>query len=239
MPLVLTTNALVQCIHGGPGTTVPLTPIWTVNGGFVTAEGDTGALACPFFLCPCVGYTLQSMNLNATQIEGRQAILVTDFQQSFTGLPLIIQDFHTTYDNSTPAPLPSGQGVPPPSPAMADLIPPIVSASPGNTPFSLSPPPPPETPVPILFNLTTDHPLQWILTLITATGMNASLTSGYPGIIVAPSGGSWTSPSLSVTVTIPAGLITGWGPGTNYLYMTGVSMRGKSGLGVATITSAS
>src|ERR1700761_2036862 len=104
MPLVLTTNAVVMCPHVGPGTTTPLTPIWTVNSGFVTAEGDTGVLACPFILCPCVGYTLKSMNLNATQIEGRQVILVTDFQQSFTGLPLTIQDFHTTSDDSTPAP---------------------------------------------------------------------------------------------------------------------------------------
>jgi hypothetical protein len=234
MPLVLTTNALVQCIHSGPGTTTPLSPIWTVNGGFVTAEGDTGVLACPFLLCPCTGYTLKSMNLNATQRAGQQVVLVTDFQQSVTGLPLMIQDFHTTYDNSTPAPLPAGQGVPPPSPAMADLIPPVVSAMPPSTPFVI---PTATAPVVIAFNMTTDHPLQWILTLITATGMKANLTSGFPGLTVMPSGGSWTSPSLSVTVTIPAPLVASWGQGTNYFYLTGVSMRGKSGHAEATIIS--
>lgn len=232
MPLVLTTNALVLCAHGGPGTTLPSTPIATIKGGYVTAEGDTGTLACPFVLCPCGGYTLKSMNLNATQLDGRQVILVTDFQQSFTGLPLTITDFHETYDNSTPAPLSVGQGVPPPSASMADLIPPTVTPAPAFTPFSVSTTP---NPVVIEFSLTTDHPLQWVLTLIAASGMNADLTSGFPGLTVAPSGGSWTSPSLSITVTIPAALVASWGQGTSYLYLTGVSMRGRSGLGVATI----
>ncbi len=227
MPLVLTTNALVQCIHGGPGTTAPLTPIWTVNGGFVTAEGDTGALACPFILCPCVGYTLQSMNLNATQIEGRQVILVTDFQQSFTGLPLTIQDFHTTYDNSTPGPLPAGQGVPPPTPAMADLIPPIVTAAALPSVFSISTT---HTPVVITYTLTTDHPLKWILTLISEPlKSHRDLTSGVAGASVVPSGGSWTTPSMSITVTLTPAFVAALGIGKTHFYLTGVSARGASG----------
>jgi hypothetical protein len=101
---------------------VPISPIWTVNGGFVAAEGDTGTIVCPFVLLPCLSYTLKSMHLNATQRDGQQVILVTDFQQSDTGLPLLITDFHETYDNSSPAPIPSGQAAPAPSAAMADLL---------------------------------------------------------------------------------------------------------------------
>lgn len=232
MPLVLTTNALVQCVHGGLGTTAPLTPIWSVNGGFVTAEGDTGALACPFLLCPCVGYTLKSMNLNASQLNGRQVILVTDFQQSFTGLPLILTDFHQTHDDSTPAPIPVRQPAPPASPAMADLVSPIVSAAPPSTPFSLTTTP---TPAVITYTLTSEHPLRWILTLINSFGQSSDLTSGAPGMTVTPSGGSWTSPSLTVTITMPKPFVATLGTGTSYLYLSGVSARGLSGFGEATI----
>jgi hypothetical protein len=231
MPLVLTTNALVQCVHGGPGTTTPLSPIWTVNGGFVTGEGDTGVLACPFILLPCVGYTLTSMNLNATQRDGEQVILVTDFQQSFTGLPLTITDFHQTYDNSTPAPVPSGQSAPPATPAMADLISPTGSASPPTIPFNSTTMLP--AVVMISFTMVTDHPMLWTLRLITATGLNFDITSGgspeLPGLTVSPSGGSWPSPMLSVTVIIPALTVKTFGSGTSYLYLTGVSQRGLNG----------
>jgi hypothetical protein len=129
MPLVLTTNAVITCPHGGVGTTVPLSPKWTVNGGYVTADGDSGTLTC-FFVPPCVGYSLKSMGLNATKIDQRNVMLVTDFTQSFTGLPLSIQDSHTTSDDSTPAPVPSGQSAPPASPAMADLAAPVVTVIP-------------------------------------------------------------------------------------------------------------
>ena len=234
MPLVLTTNALVQCVHGGPGTTTPINPIWTVNGGFVTAEGDTGVLACPFILLPCVGYTLKSMHLNATQRAGQQAILVTDFQQSFTGLPLVIQDFHETYDNSTPAPVPSGQVPPPPSPAMADLISPTGSAVPTSTSFSTTTMLP--SVVVFSFTMVTDHPMMWTLRLITATGLNFDITSGFPGLTVTPSGGDWTSPLLSVEVSIPAPMVATFGAGASYLYLTGVSQRGLNGFAKATIT---
>jgi hypothetical protein len=233
MPLVLTTNAVITCVHGGPGTTMPLSPLWTVNDGFVSAEGDTGTLACPFLLLPCVGYTLKSMNLNATQLDSRQVILVTDFQQSFTGLPLTIMDFHQTYDNSTPAPVPSGQSAPPPSAAMADLISPTGTALPPSTTFSTTTMLPSE--VVISFTMVTDHPMQWTLRLITATGANVDITSGFPGLTLAPSGGSWTSPMLSVTVTIPAPIVETFGSGTSYLYLTGVSQRGLNGHAEATI----
>jgi hypothetical protein len=232
MPLVLTTNALVQCVHGGPGTTVPISPIWTVNGGFVAAEGDTGTIVCPFVLLPCLSYTLKSMHLNATQRDGQQVILVTDFQQSDTGLPLLITDFHETYDNSSPAPIPSGQAAPAPSAAMADLLSPQVVATPPSTPFILATD---VAPVAVSFNLITDHPMKWILRLITAVGLNFDITSGFPTATITPSGGGWTSPSQSVSVTFPAVTVKAWGAGTSHLYMTGVSQRGLNGSAEAKI----
>ena len=62
------------------------------------------------------------MGLNASQIDGQKVILVTDFNQSFTGLPLTMAETHTTIDNSTPAPIPAGQPAPPLSPALADVV---------------------------------------------------------------------------------------------------------------------
>lgn len=232
MPLVLTTNAVITCPHGGVGTTFPLSPIWTVNGGFVTADGDSGTLTC-LFIPPCSGYTLKSMGLNATKIDSKNAMLVTDFTQSFTGLPLTIEDFHTTSDDSTPAPIPTGQSAPPPSPALADLIPPVIVATPPTLPFSLSAP----APVAFNFSLSTDYPLQWILTLINPqTAQHFDLTNGAPGVTVTPSGGSWTTPTLDVAVVMTPAFVAPLLVGTSQLYMIGVSQRGSSGKAIATIT---
>src|SRR5947209_20331276 len=112
MPQVLTTNALILCPHLGQGTSVPSDPKWSVNGGTVLLENEIGALSCPFIPFPCVGYQLHSMGLNATQIDGRQVILTTDFNLTFTGLPLTMTDFHTTIDDSSPAPIPPGGSAP-------------------------------------------------------------------------------------------------------------------------------
>ena len=122
MPQVLTTNATIMCPHGGLGSTVPAIPKWQINGGYVAVEGDSGTLSCPFGLFPCTGYQLRSMGLNASEIDGRKVILVTDFNQSLTGLPLVMTEFHQTFDESTPAPIPTGQPAPPPSDEMADLV---------------------------------------------------------------------------------------------------------------------
>lgn len=233
MPLVLTTNALIMCPHGGVGTTFPVSRKWTVNGGYVAANGDSGTLTC-VFIPPCVGYTLKSMGLNATTIDGKNVILVTDFNQSFTGLPLTMQDFHQTIDASTPAPVPTGESAPPASPAMADLVAPVVTAAPPSAPFVLSPP----TPTPVVFNftLTSEHPLKWILTLINETqGTHMDLTNGAPGATVTPSGGSWTTPTLNITVTMTPVFVAALTAGTTQLYLTGISQRGLSGHAVGTI----
>lgn len=234
MPQLLTTNAIIFCPHGGKGTTIPSKPKWQINGGFVCVEGDVGTLACPFLIYPCIGYKLQSMGLNATQIDSRQAMLVTDFNQSFTGLPLIMAETHPVLDQSTPAPIPPGQAAPPLSPELIDLVPPIVTVPPAPLPFSMSAP----APVVVTFNLTTDHPLKWILTLINELppGQNIDLTNGIPGAVtVAPSGGQWSTPSLTVVVTFTPPFLAGLGLGTKDLFLTGVSQRGLSGHASATI----
>ncbi|HEX2093615.1 MAG TPA: hypothetical protein VHG28_14510, partial [Longimicrobiaceae bacterium] len=103
MPLLMTQGATVTCPHGGVGTTLPTTQALTISGLTALVEGDTGTLACPLVTYPCVGYTLRSMGLNATTISQRRAILATDMQQSYTGLPLTIVETQTVLqDNSSP-----------------------------------------------------------------------------------------------------------------------------------------
>lgn len=233
MPQLLTTNAIITCPHGGLGTTIPTAPKWQINGGFVCAEGDTGTLACPFLVYPCVGYTLKSMGLNATTIDQRKAMLVTDFNQSVTGLPLLMVESHPVLDQSIPASIPPGQTAPPLSPELADLVAPVVVAPPAPFPYVIHAP----APVVITFNLATDHPLKWILTLINDTpGGKFDLTNGIPGsVTVAPPGGTWSSPSTTVTVTFTPPFLGGLGIGTKSLFLTGVSRRGLSGHDKATI----
>lgn len=227
MPQVMTTNATVFCPHGFRGQTTVFEPTWMVNGGFVLAEGDSGQIPC-LFTVPCVGYTLRSMGLNQTFLGGRRVILVTDFNQTSTGLPLRIAETHTTFDNSSAAPVPSGQPGAPVPPELADLIPPVVTAVPPVLAFSTV------TPTPALtttFSLATDHPNLWVLTMLNEqTGGNADITNGLPpGLVVAPAGGSWDTPALTVSLTMTMAFITTLGPGCHHFVMTGVSRRGLAG----------
>ena len=226
MPQVLTTNAIITCPHGGLGTTTPTDPKWTVNGGFVVLENDPGVLACPFIV-PCVGYTLQSMGLNATQIDGRKVILVTDFNQSFTGLPLTMVETHQVIDNSTPAPIPAGGAAPPLSPALADAIKPVVSVAPPVLAFNSVTTLPPTAAA--TFTLFSDFPLSWKLVVISEpVPHNMEITSAPfpPGLVVAPAGGDWTTPTLLITVTMTAVFMASLGIGTHHFFMTGVNQRG-------------
>lgn len=237
MPQILTTNAVITCPHGGKGTTVPSLPKWQINGGFVCVDGDVGTLACPFVPVPCVGYTLRSMGLNANKIDQKKVMLVTDFNQTLTGLPLLMVETHPVQDQSTPKPIPAGQQAPPLSPELIDLVAPIVTVPPTPFPFKITPPPVP-VPVVIPFTLTTNHPMKWILTLIDEKppGAHIDLTNGIPGMVtVVPSGGQWTTPTLPVVVTLTPPFLTGLGPGTKNLFLTGVSQRGLSGYAKATI----
>ncbi len=234
MPQLLTTNAVILCPHLGKGTTIPSVPKWQINGGFVCVEGDVGLLACPFLLYPCVGYKLQSMGLNATTIDQRKAMLVTDFNQTFTGLPLTMVETHPVLDQSTPAPIPAGQAAPPLSPDLLDVVKPIVTVPQTPFPYSINAP----APVVITFTLATDHPLKWILTLINEfpPGQNIDLTNGIPGsVTVTPNAGQWSTPATTVVVTFTPPFLGGLGLGKKDLYLTGVSRRGLSGHDSATI----
>lgn len=228
MPQVLTTNALILCPHGGKGTSTPSNPKWSINGGIVLLNGDVGTLACPFVILPCVGYTLQSMNLNATKIDGQNVMLVTDFNKSITGLPLVITEFHTTIDNSTPAPLPVGQPAPPLPPAMLDMVAPVVTAVPPILAFN-SITMLPATLV-VTFTLITLYPKQWLLTLINKPLKSVDMTNGLPpGLVVQPAGGKWDSSPLTIILTMTAPFMASLTPGEHHFYMTGISQRGLSG----------
>lgn len=236
MPQVLTTNAVILCPHGGVGTSIPSNPKWSVNGGFVLLENDTGTLACPFLIYPCIGYRLRSMGLNATRIDTRKVILVTDFNLSFTGLPLTMTEFHTTVDNSTPVPIPPGQPAPPLSPALLDMVPPVVVAKPPTLAFNSVTMQP--VTLATTFTLTSANPMQWLLTLINEPlKTDANMTQGLPpGLTVVPAGGVWAQSPLIITVTMTAAFMASLTPGRHHLYMTGISQRGLSGYAEVILT---
>lgn len=229
MPRVLTTNATIMCPHGGKGTTMVTTPYADAQG-LVAAEGDPGTLSCVFTV-PCVGYTLASMGLNASYIAGRRVILETDFQKSFTGLPLTISETTNLIDESTPAPLPAGATSAPLAPELLDLAPPVVTAAPSAVTFVSTATPPTPAMAVVVFSLASAYPLSWSLTLLnTVAGTSVDATNGLPsGLVVTPAGGSWTSPTLVVTATLSAAFMASLGPNPvpHELYMTGVSKRGK------------
>lgn len=230
MPQVLTTNALIVCPHGGLGKTVPGRPLWSVNGGFVLVEGDVGVLACPFLPFPCLGYRLQSMGLNASRISGEKVMLVTDFNQTFTGLPLVMTETHAMRDESTPVALPA-LGPAPELPAeLRDTTPPLVTGSMPVSAFTASTMQP--ATVVATFTLAHPFPMKWILTRISEPppGVGDDLTAGNrPGASVAPSGGGWDASPLTVTLTLTAAYMAALGVGKHHFFMTGVSRRGLSG----------
>ncbi len=229
MPQVLTTNAIIVCPHGGLGTSTPTDPKWSVSGGVVLLENDPGVLACPFLLHPCVGYQLKSMGLNATQIDGRKVMLITDFNQSITGLPLTMTETHQTFDDSTPAPIPAGQSAPPLSDALADAIKPVVSVVPPALAFSTVTSLPPTALA--TFTLFSDYPLLWKLVVISEpVGRDMDITNDPPpaGLLIVPSGGVWSTPNLTITVTMTAAFMLSLGIGIHHFFMTGVNQRGLS-----------
>lgn len=234
MPRLLTTAAQLICPHAGTGTTTPSAPIVSIGAGIACVEGDTGVIAGCVQIPPCVSYTLQSMGLNATEISNKKAILETDFQVTNTGLPITRIETNDTNDESTPAPLAPGAG-PAATPAMADLVAPIVVAAPPAATFVIHIGTPPV--LPLVFTITSGFPLQWSLALLNGTTQQSQdATNGVPGLVVAPPGGGWQSPSLVVTATATAAFFSSLTPGLHALYMTAVSQRGLFGLGKVAIT---
>lgn len=230
MPQVLTTKAQILCPHLGKGTTIPSLPVWKVDDGYVLVEGDVGTLACPFLPFPCVGYRLKSMGLNATRIVGKKVILATDFNQTFTGLPLTIVETHETIDSTTTAPLPPAGPAPPLPPALLDMVKPVVTGSLSVSTFSVSSNQP--ATITATFTLVSAFPKAWVLTRISEPppGANEDLTSGnLPGAVVSPQGGDWGASPLTVTLTLAAAYLSALGVGQHHFYMTGVSQRGLTG----------
>jgi hypothetical protein len=171
------------------------------------------------------------MGLNATQVDGRKVILVSDFNQSFTGLPLMMTDFHQTIDNSTPAPIPPCEDAPPLPQELADSMKPVVTGIPPILAFNSTTSLPPAAAV--TFNLFSNFPLQWILILIKAGPVPGSsdITNGDPsaGLTVLPAGGEWNTTNLTVTMTMTATYMASLGIGTHDFFMTGINQRGLSG----------
>jgi hypothetical protein len=248
MPQVLTTNSIITCPHLGVGVSIPtdLPPKWTVHGGAVLLENDGGIFPLPPSVTACkgiphcVGYKLQSMGLNATRVSGRRVILVTDFNQTFTRVPLKILPSpldisRPTIDDSTSVFIPNGQPVPPLASDLIDLVAPAVNATPKTLAFTA-----PNTPATasITFTLTSAHPLKWILTLLNKPlKSHKDLTNGEPpGLTVTPLGGAWNNSPLTVTVTMTAAFMAGLTPGEHLFYMTGVSRRGLSTFDETTLT---
>ena len=130
MPQVVTTNTQIICAHlSAAQKNPPLAPLWTIDGGTVLVEGDSGTFPdCPNII-PCVGYLLRSMGLNATLVTAKRVILVTDFNQSLTGLPLTMIETHHVIDETTPAAIPDGQPAPPLPPELTDLTKPIITTT--------------------------------------------------------------------------------------------------------------
>lgn len=232
MPEILTTQHTILCPHGGKGTSLPTDPTFQISNSIGLLEGDTGTLSCPFVLFPCIGYILRSMGLNASTVRTRKIILITDFNQTITGLPLIVLPAGTgVLDDSVPTPIPAGQTAPPLSPELADNVKPVVNGSPILLSFDSV------TKLPVMltvtFNLFSSFPMQWILTLIkgTPTPGNLDITNGLPaaGLTVVPPGGKWDTQNLTITMTMTALFMAGLGIGEHHFFMTGVNKRGLSG----------
>jgi hypothetical protein len=217
------------------GTGTPANPKWVVEGGIVLRENDPGMLSC-IFVPPCGGYILRSMGLNASKIDGVPVILATDFQQSFTGLPLLIVESNHTTDNSTPAPIPPGQGAPPLPPELLDTTQPVVVPAPFALAFDSNTQTPPT--LSATFTLTHPYPLRWVLTRVSEppASSHADVTSGEGTAQVVPSGGAWSTPSLTVTLTMDAVYMTDLGKARHHFYMTGVSQRGISACAECVLT---
>ncbi len=229
MPQVLTTNASIKCPHGGDGTSLSTTNLWFVNGGTVLVENDTGSvIGCPISF-PCKTYVLQSMGFNATRVTGRRVVLVTDFNVTDTGLPLIINEFHEVKDNTSPAPIPDGQPAPPLPPDIEDdHTRPVITASLTSQTFDKTAMTPPT--VSVTFTLIAEHPMQWILRqLDEPEHINSDRTNVQPpGMTVSPSGGIWNISPLNIDLTMTAAYMATLAPLKHRFYMIGINKRGLS-----------
>lgn len=254
MPLLMTQGAVVTCPHGGTGTTTPTTQALTISGQTALVEGDTGTLACPLVSYPCAGYTLRSMGLNATTISERKAILATDMQQSYTGLPLTIQETQTVLQDNSSAGGGGGGGGGSGSgsgdggggsaaalpPELLDMTPPVVTlAGPPALVFDSTTQMP--ATLQAVFTLSGEHPRDWQLKLINPVlAQTVELTDGAtPGAAVTPAGGGWSASPLTVSLTLTAVFMAGLGrtaADPHEFYLTASTRRGLQSYAVLKLT---
>ncbi|HEY8225208.1 MAG TPA: hypothetical protein VIG25_08040 [Pyrinomonadaceae bacterium] len=231
MPQVVTTNAQILCAHLSQAQKdPPLAPLWTIDGGTVLVEGDSGKFPdCPSTI-KCGRYQLRSMGLNASLVAAKRVVLVTDFNQSFTGLPITMIETHHVLDETTPAAIPDGQPAPPLPPEMTDLAKPEITTTLLALNFTISTMKPPS--VLVTFELTSEHPLLWRLTQIDEPGPipgNHDRTNSQPaGMTVTPSGGVWNVPLLKIDLSMTAAFMATLLPGIHRFVMIGVTQRGIS-----------
>jgi len=153
---------------------------------------------------------------------------VTDFNQTVTGLPLLIAETHTTIDNSTPAPVPAGADAPPLSPELLETTPPAVLPVMPTATFNSTTMMP--ATLPLAFTLSSLFPLKFVATRLSEppNAKAEDLTNGVAGAVVTPAGGDWATPVLTVTLTLSAAYMASLGIGFHRFYITGVNQRGLS-----------
>jgi hypothetical protein len=170
------------------------------------------------------------MGLNATRVSALRVILVTDFNQTITGLPMTMIETHPVFDDTTPTPIPDGQPAPPLPPEMTDLVKPIVTSSLPSATFNKATSTP--ATITVTFTLVSAHPMRWVLTQIDEPGPPPAskdrTNSQPPGMTVIPAGGVWNISPLTITLTLTAVVMGSLLPGVHRFFLTGVSRRGLS-----------
>ncbi|HEX2094971.1 MAG TPA: hypothetical protein VHG28_21400, partial [Longimicrobiaceae bacterium] len=125
-------------------------------------------------------------------------------------------------------------------PELLDMNPPVVTlAGPPVLAFDSTTQLPPT--LPVVFTLASDHPRAWQLILINPVlGQSVELTDGTtPGAVVVPAGGGWSTPTLTVSLTLSALFMTALGKTTtspHEFYLTGISQRGLQSYAVLKLT---
>jgi hypothetical protein len=239
MPQPVTTNTQILCAHFSAALkNPPLAPLWTIDGGTVLVEGDSGTFPDCTSTINCGGYQLRSMGLNATLVAAKRVILVTDFNQSLTGLPLTMIETHRVLDETTPTAIPDGQPAPPLPPEMTDVAKPTITTTLPALNFTISTNAPPS--VLVSFELSSEHPLLWRLMQIDEPGpipANHNLTNSQPaGMTVDPSGGVWNVPLLKIDLTMTKAFMATLLPGIHRFFMIGVTQRGISNFAQSVLT---
>jgi hypothetical protein len=84
--------------------------------------------------------------------------------------------------------------------------------------------------LPLAFVVSSLFPLKFVATRLSdpPNAGNEDLTNGAAGAVVTPAGGDWTTPVLTVTLTLSAAYMASLGIGVHRFYVTGVNKRGLS-----------